>query len=65
MSIQSYADCLKTTALKNPIASSAADILTKLNTIPVTNLTPEAREKLNLAKQKLQEQVVFDGGIIS
>lgn len=56
MSITSYVDCLKNTALKNPIAQAINEALDKLNEISIVGLTESAIATLTAMKDSLLEQ---------
>lgn len=56
MSIASYVDCLKNTALKNPIAQAISEALDKLNEIPLEGLSQAALDNLKAMKDGLLEQ---------
>lgn len=56
MSIASYVDCLKNTALKNPIAQAINEALDKLNEISIVGLTESAIATLTAMKGSLLEQ---------
>lgn len=56
MSITSYVDCLKNTALKNPIAQAISEALDKLNEISLEGLSQAALDNLKAMKDGLLEQ---------
>lgn len=56
MSISSYMDCLKNTALKNPIAQAINEALDKLGEISIAGLSESAIEALTAMKDSLLEQ---------
>ena len=56
MSIASYVDCLKNTALKNPIAQAISEALDKLNEISLEGLSQAALDNLKAMKDGLLEQ---------
>ena len=56
MSISSYVDCLKNTALKNPIGAAISEALDKLNEISIIGLSESAIATLTVMKDSLLEQ---------
>ena len=56
MSIASYVDCLKNTALKNPIGAAISEALDKLNEISIIGLSESAIATLIAMKDSLLEQ---------
>lgn len=64
MSISSYVDCLKNTALKNPIMQATNELLDKLGTIPLEGLSEAALTSFNAIKKSLLDQATASSGLL-
>ncbi len=65
MDMSAYMECLKNTALKNPIVEATTGLLSKLDSIPTVGLTPDALASLEKVKEDLQKQADESVNLVS